>query len=62
MVRPSRTRGFLRSGSALLTLDAIARRYGKLPTELMDLDWQEFNVCLQVHNAGVEAENEERKK
>ena len=57
-----KAQGFLRHRTHVLALDALARRYGVLPTDLFALSLEDYNLNLLIFNEGVSAENQAIKK
>lgn len=42
----------------MASLDLLAKRYGKMPHELLDLDFVDFIYDLRSSEAGMQLENE----
>ena len=47
---------FLSKQNSVLTVDAVAKRYGVLPSALLDLTPIEFTLCARTAKAGILAE------
>lgn len=50
------------SKNSCLTLDAIGKRYGKLPSELLKLDINDYTLNLVVANTAIKEEEKQRKE
>jgi hypothetical protein len=55
-------RPFLKNRDLKLLLHRMAKTYGRLPSELLELDLYSFSLNLTVANAGWDAEERERAK
>lgn len=48
--------------TAVVTLDTIGKRYGKLPSELLKLDLNDYTFNLVVANAAIKEEDRLQKE
>lgn len=48
--------------TAVVTLDTIGKRYGKLPSELLKLDLNDYTFNLVIANAAIKEENRLQKE
>jgi hypothetical protein len=46
----------------MILLDKIARRYGKLPSEVLDVDVDRYNINIHVAIAGAKQEAADRNR
>lgn len=46
----------------LLTLHALAKTYGRLPSEIYSLDYDEYMICVDAFKEGCKAEKREMEK
>lgn len=53
---------FLKNRRLLELIDGLAKRYGKLPTEVMALSVGEWSLNLEIAAAGSKAEAEQAKR
>jgi len=49
-------------GDLPLVVDGMAKRYGKLPSELLSLELNDFNLNLAIYYKAIMKEREEYKK
>ena len=61
MRRPSNWTDFLKVKESVISLDLVARRYGRLPSELLHVtdEWAAWQINLAIALHSVERENEQ---